>query len=196
MKLFTSDLHLDNQRLFPSRISFKPEEWQEMIFDKINSQVKKDDRLYILGDFAQQPEKFRHRIKSKNVTLIVGNHDVSISRLKSVFGQEKVFETRELKFYNTSIWLSHYPHLAWPKSHYGAYHLYGHVHDQRSEFWENIFPEMRALDVCPESHNRIHGEFDIWTDEKIFALLSSRKGHDDVSWYNQRNGVYEFKDQK
>lgn len=27
------------------------------------------------------------------------------------------------------IWLSHYSHEVWPKSHHGAWHLYGHSHN-------------------------------------------------------------------
>lgn len=191
MKYFTSDLHLGEGRAlkFPMRLQYNQETWANEILEKINTKVGKNDYLYILGDFSEKDAaKFRQRINCKNIMLIVGNHDASEYNLQKIFGMHYVRLTYMASIHNVNTWLSHYPHLAWPKSHSGAYHLYGHMHNQRSEFWANIFPEMRALDVSPESYQAIYGHFNIFSENEVHELLSQKKGHDDISWYRETYG--------
>lgn len=104
------------------------------------------------------------------------------------FGRTKVSETHSIKIKKIPVWMSHYPHIAWPQSHNGSFHLYGHMHNQRTKFWEELFPEIRALDVCPESYKSHFGEFGIFSEDQIYDILSKRSGHDDVSWYKQNRG--------
>jgi calcineurin-like phosphoesterase family protein len=188
MKYFIADTHFGQENInkFPSRSTYDSKSWDKMIIDKINAAYVPGAFLYILGDFAAKKKdvsSYRQKIKFKNVTLILGNHDYSKSFCYKIFRESRVFDTREVKINDVPCFLSHYPHLAWPKSHYGSFHLYGHMHDQRSTYWENIFPEIRSLDVSPESYRRHFGDFGIWSESQIFDILSKRSGHDDVSWY-------------
>jgi calcineurin-like phosphoesterase family protein len=192
---FTSDLHFYHEKAinFVDRKSFTIESWIEMMCDKINSRVKKSDRLFILGDFAlgkeKQIRKAKSLIKIKDCWLIHGNHDCSSKLLDEVWGNKWRY-VHECKIKGAPTWLSHYPHLAWPKSHYGSFHLYGHLHDQREEFW-NSMPELkerRSMDVCPESYKRIFGDFGIFSENEIYDLLSTKSGHDSVEWYRQQRG--------
>lgn len=199
MKYFTADTHFDHEKAinFPERkgFGFTIESWKEMILDKINSKVTKHDKLFILGDFAlakDQSKSFaknKMKIKCKDVWLIRGNHDLGDEGCKKVFGQNfrHVFET---KIKEIPCWLSHYPHLIWPKSHYGSFHLYGHLHNGRTEYWNQIpeLKEMRSLDVCPESYKSHFGEWGIWSEDQIYDLLIARKGHDPVSYYREKFG--------
>ena len=136
MNYFTSDLHLGHEKAinFPDRKGFTLDSWADLCYDLIHSKVKKGSRLYILGDFCigkhKDLAKYRNRIKLKAVWLISGNHQPKDSNCKQVFG-DKFRETYECKVEGAPTWLSHYPHLAWPKSHYGSFHLYGHLHHQR-----------------------------------------------------------------
>lgn len=193
MNYFTSDPHLGHEKAinFPDRKEFTLDSWAEMFYDIVHSKVKKGDRLYILGDFAFGKEKdvarYRNRLKLKDVWLIRGNHCQSKKVLTNVFG-DKWVDVLECKVKGAPTWLSHYPHLAWPKSHYGSFHLYGHLHDQRTDYWTSIFPEMRSLDVCPESYKRHFSEWGIFSEDQIYDILSVRKGHDDVSWYREQRG--------
>jgi calcineurin-like phosphoesterase family protein len=197
MKYFISDLHFGHNKMvtFPGRTSFTLEQWEKMYLDIINTKLTKDDFLYLLGDFAFKPEKVKHKIKNKNVVLIHGNHDPSYEKCVRVFGKSNFFVTKDIKIKDKNVFLSHYPHLAWPASHYGTFHLYGHVHDQRSEYWQQIpeLSEMRSMDVSPESYFRQYGEFGIFSEEQVYETLSKLKGHDNVEWYNKRNGKYEKK---
>lgn len=104
-----------------------------------------------------------------------------------MFG-ERYREVHECKIKDMPCWLSHYQHLTWPKSHYGSFHLHGHTHDQRSEYYNNLIPGMRSLDVCPESYKRINGKWGIWSEDEVYKLLIARKGHDPVEWYKKQRG--------
>jgi calcineurin-like phosphoesterase family protein len=175
---------------FPGRRGISLEEWQYIMLESINSRVCKSDQLFILGDFAFRPKPWRPRIRCKNVYLIHGNHDPSISACKTVFGQDKVHSSYCTKVCGVNTYLLHYPCLVWPSSHYGSYHLCGHVHDNRTDYWDNIpeLKERRSLDVCPESYKRHFGKFGIFSEDQIHAILSARKGHDPVEWYREQHG--------
>lgn len=197
MLYFTADTHFGHEKAlnFPGRkgFGFTVDSWADMIIGIINKKVTKHDRLFILGDFAlggRKPFiKYREAIKVKDLWLIFGNHDPSKELCTKVFG-ERFRQVHECKVKNTPTWLSHYPHVIWPKSHYGSFHLYGHLHDGRTDFWNEIpyLREARSLDVCPESYKRHFGEWGIWSEDEVYDLLIKRKGHDDVTWYREKNG--------
>lgn len=84
---FTSDLHLNDTRMFtspPTTVHYRPqfnslEEMNHAIVDSINHFVNEHDVLYILGDvfcsdLLDGIECF-NQIKCKHITLIAGNHD-------------------------------------------------------------------------------------------------------------------------
>jgi calcineurin-like phosphoesterase family protein len=192
MKYFTADLHIDFERAmgFPQRRQFTLTEWQKICLDMLNTKVRKEDILYILGDFAEYPEKWRHLIKCKNIYLIVGNHEPSLGKCEKVFGKDQVRLAHEIKMGDTTCFLSHYPHLIWPQSHNGSLHLYGHLHDQRTDYWDKV-PQlwgMRSLDVCPESYKRHYGEFGVFSETEILDILLSKPGHDNVEYYKKNFG--------
>lgn len=195
MKYFTTDTHFGHEKActFPKRKGFTVDTWADMIIDIINSTVTKSDRLYILGDFALGAKgtfaKYRNRIRVKDLWLISGNHDPGNLLCKSVFG-ERFRITYETKVKGMPTWLSHYPHMAWPKSHYGSFHLHGHLHDERSEYWDKIWPDQRRLDVSPESYLRLKGQWGIWNEDEVYEYMIARKGHDDVLWYRNQRGEY------
>lgn len=186
---FTADLHLDHESSinFPRRKHFSLEEWQNLIIDNINKKVSRSDKLWILGDFCLKTKSasfFRSKIKAQCV-LIHGNHDPSISSCRSVFSE--VYSTRETKCKNVSTFLSHYQHLHWPKSHYGSFHLFGHTHMAREDFWDSVpeLKERRSLDVCPEHAKKLIGDYEPFSEDEIYEILIKKIGHDPVKWYQQ-----------
>lgn len=103
------------------------------ILESINSQVKTDDTLWILGDFClrdpKKAEAYRRRIRCKNVHLVWGNHDpLSLAPLFSSCIEQGVVNVN-----GQAIWLNHYPMRSWRGSFHGAWHLYGHVHGRLHE---------------------------------------------------------------
>lgn len=134
MFYFTADTHFGHANIIKHcKRPFKDTiEMNYQIIKNINAAVKPEDTLFILGDVAFEKKvlfESMAEIKCKKV-LLVGNHDNW--RTFNVLQQEKLIEsyhdTLMVKYNGISIWLSHYPHLAWDKQIYGAYHLYGHVH--------------------------------------------------------------------
>jgi calcineurin-like phosphoesterase family protein len=141
MNWFTSDWHLNHKNIlqYDRRPFDTVEEMNETIIDNINKVVKKEDTLYYLGDFCfalngklDAVYEFRDRILCDDIRFILGNHDHIICKNKHLLIAEKWFTSIDDVYYvnNTkpSVYLSHYAHKVWDKSHHGRYHLYGHSH--------------------------------------------------------------------
>jgi calcineurin-like phosphoesterase family protein len=128
---FTSDWHIDHAAIvsFSKRPFANVDEMNEGLVRNYQAKVKQGDKVFFLGDFGfSNPTPWLNRLPGEKF-FIMGNHDASWkSKLHSVkLGWIK--ETYELSVEGfPSIWLSHYPHLAWPKSYYGSWHLHGHTH--------------------------------------------------------------------
>ena len=146
MKFYTSDLHLDHS----SMLKFEPEsrpfntidEMNEALIKKWNDKVKQDDEVYILGDFCfdnkgDRATYFLKRLNGKKY-LIKGNHDSFIGKPQfdeSQLEYIKIYD--EIDDYvngeKVHVCLFHYPIAVWNKKHYHAYHLFGHIHSNKSD---------------------------------------------------------------
>ena len=106
------------------------EEMNEVMIERHNEVVGKNDLVYSVGDFCFGGTNDWKRIKERlngQWILVIGNHDRQSSHfLKSLF--VTVNEIKNIKFGKQTIVLSHYPMYAWEKSHYGSYHCHGHEH--------------------------------------------------------------------
>ena len=190
MKWFVADLHFDNKELFPGTrgSSFEDmDEWRDVLLTSIHLYVQPCDTLYILGDFTYTRKamvKYRQILPKKvNFFLIRGNHDPSLDTCKKIFGQYNARDTMEVRVKDMPTWLSHYPHAYWPKSHYGAFHLYGHMHGMREHTMDCNEPRRRSMDVSPENIHRHVGRWGPINEQEVFEILMKKDGHDPVSWY-------------
>lgn len=146
MIYITSDLHFGHHSIIrfcgrppltkPQDRSFgpMPDEWVDKmnayLLNGINSTVRQNDELYVLGDFSYDYRRgtthktYLDKIKCKNVHLIRGNHDANddIEAFKSVS------DLKTLKYNKMKFVLCHYPIVSWPGREGGAMHLYGHCH--------------------------------------------------------------------
>jgi len=206
MKWFLSDVHIDHDVLLPVRRGVMGDHpffkdinaWQTFIIGQINSTINRGDILYLLGDFSfRHAGKFRSQLKSGvQYFLIKGNHDPSWKACEEVWGQGMVKDTMDIQICDARCFLSHYPHAYWPASHRESYHLYGHCHDQREETLDAIWPERRSTEVSPETIYRIWKEIRPVSEIEIFDLLSKRKGHDGVEFYEKKSGVIKPKHER
>lgn len=116
----------------------------DTIIDNINEVVFPGDTLFHLGDFSfgkdrnktNEAAKYLDRIKCKNVILIPGNHDPHYKNgmprkefadlFAGCFPFYRVKTEADDK--KIEIFLFHYACRVWNKSHYGAWHLFGHSH--------------------------------------------------------------------
>jgi calcineurin-like phosphoesterase family protein len=148
MIYFTADLHLGHANIIRhcSRPFASVSEMDAAILAAINAVVQPDDTLWILGDFAyrgRNPHYYRYQIACRDVRMLLGNHDRR-SKCEEA-GFSSVGEVAEITVGKQRIWMSHYPHRAWPASHRGSWHLYGHVHGRlEDEDWQR---QTNALDV-------------------------------------------------
>lgn len=137
MVLFTADTHVSHSNIlrYCNRPFSSAKEMDETLILNWNAVVRKEDIVYHLGDFGfGSPEhlnKIATRLNGK-IHLIKGNHDKSClqSPLKERFEsiQDVLFLKTMVGNKKYEIFLSHYAHLTWPKSHFGVFHLFGHSH--------------------------------------------------------------------
>lgn len=182
---FTADTHLAHEGILgiTARKFSSIEAHNDVILENLNRTVGEHDRLFVLGDFCWRAEEsWVAKIRCKNLHLIYGNHD------KAKLG--RLFKTAEdvceLKLQDHKIFLSHYPHAFWPSSHYGALHLYGHVHSTREETLDAAFPGRRSMDVGVDNAKLLLGIHRPFSEDEVISILTARPGHDQVEWYRER----------
>ncbi len=123
------------------------EKHDEWLIEKWNNIIRREDYVYILGDFClgnkARAEKILHRLHGKKF-LIFGNHD------KSCKGEnERFFEwcgdLKEAKFTHSDfdfidpdetfcVELCHYPMLSWNRRPHGTCMVHGHCHGSINEY--------------------------------------------------------------
>lgn len=169
-------------------------EISELIIHNISSRIRKGDMLVIGGDFSFREAPYWRNMIAKSChcdcQLVLGNHDKP-GECRKVFGSKNVRTTWDTKCCGQPMFLSHYPHFYWPKSHYGSFHGYGHVHDQRTSTIEQAFPEIRSMDLGVGAAKRVLGDYTCFKDQEVYDILISRKGHDDVEFYEKNYGRYQ-----
>lgn len=155
MIYFISDLHLGHKNIIKlcNRPFNSMEEMDEILISNWNKKVKKDDTVYIVGDFiwnSQDVEKYITRLSGKKI-LIVGNHDkwADIGRYTQYF--EKITKYEEVSLNGHQITFCHYPMLEWKNSRKEGtkklgYLVYGHIHN-------NVKPEYKILFKMPNALN-------------------------------------------
>jgi calcineurin-like phosphoesterase family protein len=111
-----------------------------------NSLVTDKDEVWCLGDFGlASPQWLFDKIATKlngKIYLIKGNHDKSSTKEPLCNRFEKIMDVHFLKTQcdnkKVEIFLSHYAHRSWPKSHRGSYHFYGHSHGKLPFYYNSL----------------------------------------------------------
>jgi len=113
------------------------EEMDYTILERFHEKIDSRDHLYVLGDFAfgsySTVYKYVRRLPTKNVFLILGNHDrLSVNQYKSAgFSWAKTYYELNvpLDIGGKKIPLFHYPMESWNGSFRGSWHLHSHTHN-------------------------------------------------------------------
>lgn len=133
---FASDLHLGHANIIKySKRPFKSvDEHDRILIENWNTYVSPRDTVYYLGDFAYKNKeaaiKYRERLAGQ-IFFIEGNHDSVAEQMKNQFGWYKevyTLKTETPRLGKVEVFMSHYAHRVWNKSHHGRWHLYGHSH--------------------------------------------------------------------
>ncbi|WP_279482217.1 DUF433 domain-containing protein [Aureimonas sp. SK2] len=131
---FTADHHFGHLNIIDhcKRPFSSVDEMTEELVARWNAVVGPHDDVWHLGDFAcrMKPgalERVFRRLRGRK-HLIVGNHDDKHVRRLPWSSEPK--DRRHVKVPGEALPVvcDHYSMRAWPKSHYGAVHLYGHSH--------------------------------------------------------------------
>lgn len=151
MNFYVADLHLGHKNIM--RLSNRPfssvEEMDKTIIDNINSIVKPDDDLYILGDFSfksgKNPVEYLKQINGKK-HLIIGNHDgIILSNNEARKQFVEITNYKRIDDNGRMVILCHYPIAEWDGYFRGSYHLFGHVHNNFNNPW---YKYMSSLNNC------------------------------------------------
>lgn len=163
---FTSDPHYFHGGIikFCNRPYFDSWEMNEALIGNWNMNIKADDDVFILGDFAftgniEKVLDIGYRLNG-NKYLILGNHCYQSRLQREIF--KKVFVEicdvatinvidDELEEGSMNIFMSHYPHLYWMRNYI---HLHGHIHSGPKSMASElpIFHPMR-YDVGVDNNN-------------------------------------------
>lgn len=147
MIYFTSDLHFGHRNVirFDNRPFSNVEEMDQALIARWNAKVKDTDTVYLLGDVSWYDDQKTREILSGlhgRKILIQGNHDRVHGKVKGCY--DEVCSYKELSLPdNIHVVLCHYPIVFFNRHYYGAYMLYGHVHN--SQEWDMTEKHKREL---------------------------------------------------
>ena len=132
MDWFTADPHLGHFNIikYCNRPFQGVDEMGNVIIDNINERVRKEDRLFVLGDIASKEvyvKDFVERVACKNIFVVPGNHDKEKILVRYFKLLPQCYMYRALNE-DYRIVLCHYGMRVWEHSHHGAGMLYGHSH--------------------------------------------------------------------
>lgn len=198
--LFVSDLHFGHKNVltYDKRPFASIEEHDKRLIDRWNERVSQDDTVWILGDVSWYTSSRTICILdqlSGHKCLIKGNHDGRILKDPNARKRfEEILDYKELTLDDgRRVILCHYPIPCFRDHFYGAYHLYGHVHNSfEYNMMEKVKNEMQHvyqkpcnmynvgcmmpyMDYSPRTLNEIISLLEIGTTPKM-----SEKGDDSI----------------
>ncbi|MFH6639334.1 metallophosphoesterase [Streptococcus suis] len=153
MIYFIADTHFYHENVieFCNRPFINAEDMNRKLINNWNQVVTENDEVYILGDFlfrgnAKQANEILKSLKGKKF-LVKGNHEHYLDSPdfdKSLFEWVKDYHT--LNYHKRKFVLFHYPILEWEGYFHDSIHLYGHVHNNRTDYFKDILGD-RAINV-------------------------------------------------
>ena len=166
---FTADLHLGHKNILTmTKRKFNSiEEHDNHVINCINSVVKPEDYLYILGDLGFHRNfiellRCLSEINCKNIHVIKGNHD-SLSDLVQLKRNNVIADVKEMKTVqkgSKSVFCCHYPMREWPGFYRGHYHAYGHVHATLPIFEKSIDVGVDSIGFTPIEFDELVDKID------------------------------------
>ena len=172
---FTSDTHFHHKNI----LKFQAEagtrqgedhvEMTELMIEVWNKKIQPGDTVYHLGDVSFAPTAESIEILKRlngNLHLIQGNHDRVVT--DSVEARKRWVSVKpydSVKIAGETIVLFHYPIVEWDKMHYGAWHLYGHVHGK-----DMGLGDRRAMDVGIDARK----DMSPWSFDEVREIMKNR----------------------
>lgn len=151
------------------------------IFTTINKYVGERDELWCLGDFflkhdLQRLYDLRYRIKCKTIHYVWGNHDDWWRGQQTPYLFNSYHDALKVVINCQKIFMSHYAHVVWPKSHRGTWHLFGHSHGSLNPWINKHMPNSRMLDVGIDNAFTMFGEYRPFTFDEVRLYMANKTG--------------------
>lgn len=188
MRFYVADEHIDHPKVLehmPERGELFTDlhQMRAEFIQRHNAVVKPQDEVYHLGDVAFNYASHAPYIQELNGNhfLIKGNHERSRDIKKLLRDGKPYAWIKDIYLVKKPqlIWLSHYPHLSWPQSHYGCIHLHGHSHGNlRWRFGKMLDVGLDGHDYYPWSEEEI---LDYMADVKFIPTDHDRRRNDETS---------------
>jgi len=154
MIYFTADLHLGHANILShtGRPFASVEEMDAALIQNWNRKVHRNDTVYILGDLifrnAVPAEEYLEQLKGVK-HLIIGNHDrdwMKRTDLAKYLATAQLMT--EINDGRHRITLCHYPMMSWNRCNQGAFHIHGHIHNNRNDsYWPLLQQMPQALNA-------------------------------------------------
>jgi Predicted phosphoesterase or phosphohydrolase len=175
MKYFIADLHFYHKNVirFSNRPFSDVEEMNGTLIQNWNRVVEPNDQVFILGDLfyhanIDQCNQTLKKLKGRKY-LIRGNHESYLKQQDfDLTAFEWVKDYYEFKEDGQKWCLFHYPILEWNGVHNDSYHLYGHIHNNTPERFEQTLGPL-AVNVGADMIN-----FTPISIDEIDQLITSR----------------------
>lgn len=179
---FTSDPHFFHTNIikYCNRPFKTVEEMNETLINNWNKKVGLADVVICTGDFAFgkcTPHDVAEVVKSLNgiIYLVEGNHDWGVVRKAQSKYQlfKEVHRELDIRIITNEenpgdyidIHCAHFPKLVWNRSHYGAWHVFGHCHSTSPIPNQNI----NQYDVGVDGNN-----FEPVSVKEVGAIITKR----------------------
>jgi len=168
MIFFVADTHFSHKNIIRyAKRPFKTvQEMNSIMIKRWNDIVRPQDIIYHLGDFGFGKNNVVGVLEQLNGKkfLCRGSHDKDAIKAGKYF--QDIKESFYLSLNGHQLFLSHYLHYVWPKSHYGSWHLYGHSHGGLNDIAEK---HGKCLDIGVDSHY-----FTPWSLYEIIDIMKAR----------------------
>ena len=172
MVFFTADQHFGHQNIikYCNRPFGTVSEMNQYMIDRWNRKVKKDDKVFVLGDFALAPSKDIikwGRALNGNKTLVLGNHDRANKTVYLEAGFQEVIKYPIL--WNEFYILSHAPKT---KTDMGRlYNIFAHIHN------DSRFENVTDSGIC------------VNVERTEYAPISFKEIQEEIETLAQKNNI-------
>ncbi len=150
MIYYTADPHLGHENIISlcSRPFSSVDEMDKMLIKSWRAVVKPNDDIYVLGDLifrSKDPEAYLKQLTGK-IHLIRGNHDTFLKNKALERYFVSIDDMLTIADEGRRVFMCHYPLAEWPGYYRNAIHLFGHIHNNRSE-------TSKIMETVPNSYN-------------------------------------------
>ena len=167
---YIADTHFGHGNII--RLSNRPfsnvDEMNEIMIRNWNNCVGKDDTVYIVGDFAfksaEHPVGILSQLNGHKV-LIKGNHggkNLKDPAFRKQF--DEICDRKTIYDNNRMVVIDHFPIIEWDGFFRGSYLVYGHIHNNTSNF---AYKCMKELDNALNAGVDINNFMPVTLDELI-----------------------------